>query len=62
MGWTDGLMTSVDPAATRSSPEDESLQSIFDCYGDRSLYRSLRAQFQIEREPSECSTLSDAPV
>ena len=65
MGWTDGSdMTSVSPSltATRGSPDDESLLSIFDCYGDRSLYRSLRAQFQIEREPTQCPTVSDAPV
>lgn len=50
MGWSDDSMTSVDPA-TASSPEDESLLSIFDCYGDRSLYRSLRTQFLVERGP-----------
>ena len=50
MGWSDDSMTSVDPT-TASSPEDESLLSIFDCYGDRSLYHSLRAQFQVERGP-----------
>jgi len=52
VGWTDGSMTSPPghSASARSSMEDESLLSIFDCYGDRSLYRSLRAQFQSERE------------
>jgi hypothetical protein len=51
MGWSDDSMTSLyDPATAASSPEDESLLSIFDCYGDRSLYYSLRAQAQIERD------------
>lgn len=51
-GWAhdSSSMTSVGPSThARCSMEDESLLSIFDCYGDRSLYRSLRAQFQIER-------------
>ena len=62
VGWTDTPVTSVGPSPSRSSPEDESLLSIFDSYGDRSLYRSLRAQFEIERELTKCSTVSDAPV
>ena len=62
MGWTDTSLTSIDPTPSRSSPEDESLLSIFASYGDRSLYLSLRAQFEIERELARCSTISDAPV
>jgi len=61
-GWPDGFMTSVGSTASRSSPEDESLLSIFDCYGDRSLYYSLRAQFQVEGELTKYSTVSDAPA
>ena len=65
-GWADTSLTSVSRSATptRSSPEDESFLSIFDSYGDRSLYRSLRAQLEIERELTKCSTVSvsEAPV
>ena len=65
MDWTGASMTSVGSIGStpgRSSPEDESLLSIFDCYGDRSLYRSLRAQFQIEGNIAKRSTVSDAPT
>ena len=64
--WIDtSSLTSVrTTAGAPSSPEDESFLSIFDSYGDRSLYRSLRAQFGIERELTKCSTVpvSDAPI
>lgn len=62
VGWTGGSMTSVGPTAARSSPEDESLLSIFDSYGDRSFYHSLRAQSQIERGLTQCPTLTGAPT
>ena len=62
VGWTGGLATSVGTTTARNSPEDESLLSIFDCYGDRRLYLSLRAQFRIERGLANCSTVSDAPA
>ena len=62
MGWTGSPMAPVGPTTSWSSPEDESFLSIFDCYGDRSLYHSLRGQFQTERGLTKCSTLSDAPV
>lgn len=63
--WIDNSsVTSVRTTGARSSPEDESFLSIFDSYGDRSLYRSLRAQFEIERGLTKRSTVpvSDAPV
>jgi len=62
-GWTGGGPTApVGPTTARSSPEHESLLSIFDCYGDRSLYHSLRAQFRIERGVDNYSAVPDAPV
>jgi hypothetical protein len=61
-GWIGCPTASVGPAKARSSPEDESLLSIFDCYGDRSLYHSLRVQFRTERGLGNYSTAPDAPV
>lgn len=54
LGWAeDASMTMTVGGPTpsaRSSIEEESLLSILDCYEDRSLYHSLRAQLQVERD------------
>jgi len=60
--WGGSSMMSVGPTSVRSSPEDESLLSITDCYGDRSLYHSLRTQLQIERGLANYSAVSNAPA
>ena len=62
LGWNGGTMAAVNPTAAKTSPEDESLLSIFDCHGDRTLYHSLRGQFQIGREFASYPTVSDAPA